>query len=135
MPCAEKTWNAIREETAQQVQEEPILASFLHATILNHDTFEDALSYHLANKLDSPAASSMLIREVILEALNSDPNLSCAAIDDINAILERDSACDSLSTPFLFLKGFTLCNHTAWLTGCGITNGANWLYFCRTAIP
>ncbi|GAA5317455.1 MAG: serine O-acetyltransferase [Candidatus Pelagadaptatus aseana] len=106
MHCAQKTWQAIRKETSQQVQEEPILASFLHATILNHDTFEDALSYHLANKLDSPAASSMLIREVILQALNSDPEISCAAVDDINAILERDSACDSLSTPFLFFKGF-----------------------------
>lgn len=106
MPCADATWKAIQEETVEQAAKEPILASFLHATILNHNTMEDALSYHLANKLGSPAASSMLIREVILEALNQDENISCAAVADINAVLERDSACDNLSSPFLFFKGF-----------------------------
>ena len=106
MPCADASWKAIQQETLEQAAKEPILASFLHATILNHNTMEDALSYHLANKLGSPAASSMLIREVILEALSKDECISCAAVADINAVQERDSACDNLSTPFLFFKGF-----------------------------
>lgn len=106
MHCADATWKAIQTETQEQTAKEPILASFLHATILNHNSMEDALSYHLANKLGSPAASSMLIREVILEALRKDEHISCAAVADINAVLERDSACDNLSTPFLFFKGF-----------------------------
>ena len=46
-------WDRIREETTQHANEEPILASFLHATILNHARLELALSFHLA-KLACP---------------------------------------------------------------------------------
>ena len=62
-------WERIREETARHASEEPMLASFLHATILNHTALEDALSFHLANQLDSATASSLLLREVILQAM------------------------------------------------------------------
>ena len=44
-------WLAIREEVNREVDRESILASFLYATILKHDTLEDALSFHLAGKL------------------------------------------------------------------------------------
>lgn len=99
-------WQRIRKETQQQVQEEPILASFFHATILNHSSIADALSFHLANKLDSPAASAMQIREVIQQAHQKDAYLAKAMHGDLIAILNRDSACDTLSTAFLFFKGF-----------------------------
>jgi serine O-acetyltransferase len=39
-------WQTIRDETWREAEREPILASFLHATILNHDTLEAALSFH-----------------------------------------------------------------------------------------
>jgi serine O-acetyltransferase len=99
-------WQSIREETAREAEQEPILASFLHATILNHDTLEAALSFHLANKLDSPTASAMLLREVIEEALSSDPTIGEAIRCDIRAVSERDSACGGFSVPFLYFKGF-----------------------------
>ena len=56
-------WQAIRSETEEEARREPVLASFLHATILNHDTLEAALSFHLAHKLDSPTASALLVTE------------------------------------------------------------------------
>ena len=62
-------WDRIRREASEHASEEPILASFLHATILNHARLEMALSFHLANQLDSPTASSLLLREVMLEAM------------------------------------------------------------------
>lgn len=99
-------WTTIREEAKQQAAEEPILASFYHATLLNHLSLEDALSFHLANKLDSPAASAMQIREVVQLALNSDGSIGEFMRADLSAIKDRDSACDNLSTPFLFFKGF-----------------------------
>lgn len=106
MKCDDPVWKTIRETTAEHAEQEPVLASFLHATILNHDALEDALSFHLANKLDSPAASALLIREMIEEALTESPIIGEAVRDDIVATYERDSACDCLSTPLLFYKGF-----------------------------
>ena len=99
-------WSGIRKDVAVQVEREPILASFLHATILNHSTLESALSFHLANKLDSPVAQALLIREVIDEALEADGSIGAAARADLAAVDQRDSACHSLYEPFLFFKGF-----------------------------
>jgi serine O-acetyltransferase len=99
-------WQTIRQEAQQSADHEPILASFLHATILNHKRLEDSLSFHLANKLDSPAASAMLVREVAQEAMTNDPSIIEAVIADILAVQQRDSACESLATPFLYFKGF-----------------------------
>jgi len=99
-------WQAIRAETALEANKEPILASFLHATILNHDTLEAALSFHLAHKLDSPTASALLMREVIEQALQADPAIGEAIRSDVRAVRERDSACVGFSVPFLYFKGF-----------------------------
>ena len=97
-------WQSIREETKQTISEEPIVATFLYATILNHQSLECALSFHLAHKLDSPNASALLVREVIQEALHADPSISKAMRCDLRAIKERDSACDNYSVPFLYFK-------------------------------
>jgi serine O-acetyltransferase len=99
-------WNSILTQTRLQAEQEPVLASFLYATILNHDTLEAALSFHLANKLDSPALPAMLVREVVEQALKSDASIGESVRADLLAVSERDSACCSLVTPFLFFKGF-----------------------------
>ena len=56
---SDNVWQTIRAETQCHAEKEPILASFLHATILNHHSMETALSFHLANKLDSATVSAM----------------------------------------------------------------------------
>ncbi|MFT4822647.1 MAG: serine O-acetyltransferase [Halioglobus sp.] len=99
-------WDRIRKETEQKVTEEPILASFLHATILNHSKLERALSFHLASQLDSATVSALLLREVILDAFKHDPCIPKAIRADLMAVEERDSACNELSMPFLYFKGF-----------------------------
>ncbi len=104
--ATDQIWHSIRTETADEVKIEPVLASFLHATILNHDSLETALSFHLANKLDSPTASALLVREVIEKAMAADPSIGQAMRADIVAIKQRDSACSSLAIPFLYFKGF-----------------------------
>jgi len=104
--AADSIWQSIRSQTHAHAEREPILASFLYATILNHETLETALSFHLANKLDSPTVSAMLIREVIQEALDADPGIGAAARADLVAMKTRDPTVISLSVPFLFYKGF-----------------------------
>lgn len=103
---AASLWEAIRREARRLVEQEPILGSFYHATILNHDDFGAALSFHLANKLDSTVLPAMLIREVIDEASRADPSILKAAEIDIIATRTRDPACNNYSTPFLYFKGY-----------------------------
>ncbi len=99
-------WSRILNETAAEVSREPLLASFLHSTILNHSSLEAALSFHLANQLDSPAASSLLLREIIESAFVSCTDIGASIRNDLLAVEERDSACHSLAVPFLYFKGF-----------------------------
>ncbi|MYD42842.1 MAG: serine O-acetyltransferase [Gammaproteobacteria bacterium] len=93
-------------EAEAKVIEEPILGSYFHATILNHVSIAKALSFRLASKLDNPMLPTMLIRDVIEEAITSDPTILKAACADILATHDRDPACSDLTTPFLFYKGF-----------------------------
>lgn len=99
-------WALTREEAAVKAAQEPILGSYFHATVLNHESFGSALSFRLASKLDNPMLPTMLIRDVITEALNADPGILGAASADMVASYTRDPACQDLSTPFLFYKGF-----------------------------
>ena len=115
-------WERIREEAARHASEEPILASFLHATILNHSRLEMALSFHLASQLDSATASSLLLREVILEAMEGDCDFHDSVRADLLAVEERDSACHELYVPFLYFKGFHALQthrvaHCLWQNG------------------
>ena len=99
-------WGIMRREAADKAAEEPSLGSYFHATILNHVSFRSALSFRLASKLDNPMLPTMLIRDVIEEAMEDDPDILDSALVDMLATFARDPACEDLSTPFLFLKGF-----------------------------
>jgi len=105
-PEKDPIWLKIREEVQAEALKEPLLTSFLHTTVLKHKTLEDTLSLHLAHKLDNPTLPGILLREIIDEALKSDPDIGCAIRADLTAFCDRDPACDRYSLPLLYLKGF-----------------------------
>ncbi|NDV11218.1 serine O-acetyltransferase [Crenobacter sp. HX-7-9] len=99
-------WRAILSETAQAAREEPLLASFLHMTVLRHASLEDVLAFHLSSKLASPVMDARALMELFHEALAADDTIIGAVRADIHACFERDPACDSYSAPLLYFKGF-----------------------------
>ncbi len=115
-------WQSIRSEALVASQQEPVLASYYHAAILNHHSFAAAISFHLANKLDSSTVQAMTVREVFKEALACDSSIGDAMRADIMACKERDAACDKFSTPFLYYKGYQAIqtqrvSHWLWQKG------------------
>lgn len=115
-------WQIIRTEALAASAQEPVLASFYHAAILNHTTFQAAISFHLANKLDSQTMPALMIREIFVEAMNADSSIEVAMRADICAHRERDPACDAYSIPLLFFKGYQALQaqriaHWLWLQG------------------
>lgn len=102
----DKTWARMRVEAATAAAQEPVLASFLHATILHHGTFEDALSFRLSQKLADNEMNAMLWREVSDEAYAGEPFIVQAALHDLRAVYERDPACHEFMQPFLYFKGY-----------------------------
>lgn len=99
-------WHRVRHEAREAAQNEPILASYLHAAILNHRSFESALSYHLAQKLGNEQVSAMLLQQVFDEAYEHTPEIAETVRADLIAVFDRDPACDMFLQPLLFFKGF-----------------------------
>ncbi len=103
---AQDIWADIRAEARLASSKEPVLASFYHACILNHDSFASAIGFRLANLLDSQVLPAMLLREVFDEAMQADASIEAAMRADIRAHRERDPACNLYSLPLLFFKGY-----------------------------
>jgi serine O-acetyltransferase len=97
-------WTAMRQQAEAMAGREPTLAGFVHATILQHDRLEQALSYHLARKLGGEDLSPLAIREMFDQAM--DARFGQAVRADLSAVFERDPACHSYLDAFLFYKGF-----------------------------
>ncbi len=115
----QKTWSKMRSEAANAASQEPSLASFLHATILNHESFRRALSYRLAQKLSDAEMNPMMWREVIAGAYDDDPALVDAGLADLLACYNRDPATFEYVQPFLYHKGYQ---------GLQAQRVANWLW-------
>lgn len=62
-------WQSMQAEARAAASKEPLLASFLFNSVLNHRTLGSALAFHLANKLASAAMPATLLVEVCREAL------------------------------------------------------------------
>ena len=119
-PSIKEIWETIRKETEKRVQAEPVLASFFHSTILEHDSISEAVADLIANDLGSSSVQPMLLRNVIKEAMNSREEILRGTVSDLLAAKERDPSCKYLSEPLLFFKGFkALQAHrvASWLWG------------------
>lgn len=98
-------WQKIIDETKAATTEEPVLEPFLHDTLLDHDSMDVALSHHLASKLSNSALPKTLLIKLMKDVFVDDQILY-ASSRDIQATVDRDSACTHYSTPFLYFKGF-----------------------------
>jgi serine O-acetyltransferase len=99
-------WEAVREESREAADKEPMLASFLYAVVLNHRSLEDALSFQLAGKLESHTLTATTLRDLIDEAFQNDASIQRAIRRDLEAVRDRDPACDTFATPLLYFKGY-----------------------------
>ena len=113
-------WSTLRKEIVRMADSEPMLASYLHAAVLNHQSLEDALSFLLAGKLASPHFSTMSLREVIDDAFHASPDIREAIRRDLTAVVKRDPAARGMAEPFLHYKGFHALeayrvSHWLWL--------------------
>lgn len=112
-------WHTIRAEVEAAAREEPMLASFLHLTVLRHDSLAHVLAFHLSSKLSSSTMDARALYETFLHVLQHHPDITRAVESDIAACYERDPACDAYSLPLLYFKGFHAIqthriNHALW---------------------
>ncbi|KXZ46070.1 hypothetical protein GPECTOR_47g345 [Gonium pectorale] len=114
----EQIWQRVRAESELDAVSEPALASNLYSTILAHPNMEATMAFLLANKLANPTLLSMQLMRLIADAYADDPDLIDACLADLQAVYDRDPACDKYSQAMLYFKGFQAvqCQRVAhWL--------------------
>lgn len=115
-------WQTICDEALLASAAEPALASFFYASILNHRSMAHALSFNLAQRLQSPSLPAGLLKDVCQQALLEDAALRAAIEIDCAAYYDRDPACDRYLMPLLYFKGYQAIQAQRvahWLWQCG----------------
>ena len=103
----EKLWIKIRNDASKVILREPQLSCAIDRIILNHDSLEASIAYHLSQKISSDVITAEIIEDVCLEAFSANQKKIVKSIElDLLAILDRDPACNSAIQPILFFKGF-----------------------------
>ncbi|MEE2677844.1 MAG: serine O-acetyltransferase [Myxococcota bacterium] len=122
MSQADAVWRKICDEAREEAEREPVLASFLYTAILNHGSLESALAVHLAERLAGVGVGPDALRVVFEKVLTGDASLGTAVRADLEAVRDRDPACERLSEPLLYFKGFHALQahritHVLWTAG------------------
>lgn len=99
-------WTQVRAEAEEAVAREPALGGFIFATILNHERLEEAVCHRLAQRLHHSDVDATLITQTFASILASHPEIGQIFRADLNAVYERDPACQRLIEPLLYFKGF-----------------------------
>jgi serine O-acetyltransferase len=102
----DRFWDQIQSEARREAECEPMLVSFLFASVLRHRKLEAALGVILANKLQTPDLPAILLCDLINEVLAEDVSIGAAIRADLLAARTRDPAARGYAQPFLYYKGF-----------------------------
>ena len=99
-------WRELKREAKAVAEKEPLLSSFMHASVISHYSFERALASILANRLsDATLLPTHLFRN-FREVLLNQPHVLQAAREDLTATVRRDPACASRLEALLYYKGY-----------------------------
>ncbi|MCW4114486.1 serine O-acetyltransferase [Aurantimonas sp. MSK8Z-1] len=99
-------WHSVREEALKAAERDPALAGFLYGTVLNHPSLEASLIHRVSERLDHPDVPATLIRQGFAAMAEARPEWSEVLRIDIQAVHDRDPACERYLEPLLYFKGF-----------------------------
>ncbi|MEX0590945.1 MAG: serine O-acetyltransferase, partial [Xanthobacteraceae bacterium] len=106
LQTVDPVWARIRDEAAEIAAREPPLASFIFATVLNHDSLEQTIAQRIVDRLEHPNLSGELIRQAYDDLFEADRSIGEDFRADIVAVADRDPATTRYIEPVLYYKGF-----------------------------
>ena len=102
----QELWQQLKSEAEQVILQEPLLANYVSACVLNHNSLQSALSFILANKLSDGVMPAATVRELFDKAFSESPKIIEDALCDIKAVFERDAAVSTHLAVIIYMKGF-----------------------------
>ncbi|KAK9062076.1 hypothetical protein SSX86_019261 [Deinandra increscens subsp. villosa] len=106
MIVGDSIWDAVRLEAKSEAENEPILSSFLYASVLSHDCLERALGFIIANRLQNNTLLETQLMDIFCDVLVQNRGIKRALRMDLQAFKERDPSCLSYCSALLYLKGY-----------------------------
>lgn len=115
-------WDTMRIEAQALVKNEPVLTDFITDTVLQHDRLTDAIIYRIAQRLRHADLKRGVIIDTFSEIAAEDSRVIGFVAKDLQAVLDRDPACQRFLEPLLYFKGFHALAthrfaHAVWNTG------------------
>ncbi|RZC67368.1 hypothetical protein C5167_011060 [Papaver somniferum] len=99
-------WDAVKSEAKIEADKEPILSSFLYASVLSHDCLEKALGFVLANRLQDNILLATQLLDIFYDVMLHDRGIQRSIRQDVQAFKDRDPSCMSYCWVLLYLKGY-----------------------------
>ncbi len=99
-------WAKVREEARLGAEREPLLGGFLHSSVLNHSSLEEAVGQRVAKRLDHTDMPAASIEQAFAQMRQASAEWSDVLRTDLQAVFDRDPACERFLEPLLYFKGF-----------------------------
>ena len=119
---ADPVFGRIRADAEAIARRTPELAQLALSAVLNQPSFEAAVVYRVASRLDHDDLPAALLVQIFSDVVRHDRTMADAFRADILAVFDRDPACTRLIDPLLYFKGFHAIQahriaHTLWRLG------------------
>ena len=117
-----EVWGELKRLAIAEAEREPALSGYLYDLVIRHRGYPDALAYLIATSLANPAFNVVAMSDLVGETIARNPEIVTASLYDLNAVCDRDPACESPLIPFLYYKGFKGLQayrvaHALWKSG------------------
>lgn len=99
-------WDTVRKEAQEIVTKDPVLAAFIYTNCINQPSLECAVIHRVCERLDHQDMNSSALFQTFQQMRDADPTWSTTLRVDIQAVYDRDPACNRFIQPILYFKGF-----------------------------
>ncbi|BDS05438.1 serine acetyltransferase [Oceaniferula spumae] len=118
----DEIWKDVREAAVSIAESEPQLRHLLSDVVISRDDMARGLAARLARKLAREDMQRDELEPLLCNILTNNGELVRSAARDMQAIVDRDPACQSALEPLLFYKGFLSITayrvaHHLWING------------------
>jgi hypothetical protein len=97
----------LRDVHLSQAEKEPILSSFLYASVLSHDCLEQALGFVLANRLEDPTLLATQLIDIFNDVMMNNKDI-CRSIR-FDAQVSNCYLCNSPFVPLFIVDNYWNC--------------------------
>jgi serine O-acetyltransferase len=66
-------WDLVKAEARIAADNDPVMATFLYSTVINHKSLEDAVIYRICERLDHADIPAVLLRQTFEEMNGENP--------------------------------------------------------------